>query len=162
MSWFSLVRRDKLALADDVSVDRLEQFHAVQPWLQIERRVEHLVRYAAPGDERAIGSLVGAARDLIGRAPRASVDVYRRAIELSAVPAIRRDQLLPELAEACLDELLPLDGSFVFAVLAQVAVLDRLPDLLGKGDVQLVLQLLDFFSQLTLQCLDHIPSNIRR
>src|SRR4030095_14131058 len=42
MSWFSLVRRDKLALADDVSRDRLQQFHAVQPWLQIERRVERI------------------------------------------------------------------------------------------------------------------------
>jgi DNA-binding CsgD family transcriptional regulator/tetratricopeptide (TPR) repeat protein len=66
----------------------------------IERRVEHVLRAAAPGDERAVGSLVGAARDLVGRAPRAAVDVYRRAIELSTTPDARRAELLPELAEA--------------------------------------------------------------
>src|SRR4029079_18857856 len=42
MSWFSLVRGDQLALADHVSFDRVQQFHAVQPWLQIERRIERV------------------------------------------------------------------------------------------------------------------------
>src|SRR5206468_3451224 len=42
LSLLSFVRGDKLALADDVSFDRVQQFHAVQPWLQIERRVERI------------------------------------------------------------------------------------------------------------------------
>jgi DNA-binding CsgD family transcriptional regulator len=66
----------------------------------VERRVEHLVRAATPGDDRAFESLVGAARELVERAPAAAVDVYRRAIELSAVPQARRRELLPELADA--------------------------------------------------------------
>jgi hypothetical protein len=65
-----------------------------------ERVAEHLVRAAAPGDERAIGSLVAAARDLVGRGPGAAVDLYHEAIALSADPPARRAQLLPELAEA--------------------------------------------------------------
>ena len=66
----------------------------------IDRRVEHLVRAATPSDERAIGSLIGAARELVGRDPRTAVDMYRRAIALSAVPEVRRIELLPEFAEA--------------------------------------------------------------
>jgi DNA-binding CsgD family transcriptional regulator/tetratricopeptide (TPR) repeat protein len=66
----------------------------------IERRVEHLVRASAPGDEKAIAALIGAARELTGRAPETAVDVYRRAIALSTVPDARRTELLPELAEA--------------------------------------------------------------
>ncbi len=65
-----------------------------------ERVAEHLVRGAEPGDERAVSSLVDAARALVGRAPAAAVDLYREAIALSADPQARRADLLPELAAA--------------------------------------------------------------
>ena len=47
-----------------------------------------------------------------------------------------------ELADARLEELLPLLGRLVLGVLAQVAVLARLQDLLGKEDLELVVELL--------------------
>ena len=65
-----------------------------------ERVAEHVLRGAEPGDERAVGSVVAAARDLVVRSPSAAVDLYRHAIALSAAPDARREQLLPELAEA--------------------------------------------------------------
>src|SRR5216117_4023619 len=64
-------------------------------------------------------------------------------------------QALSKMAEPRLDELLPLESSLVLAVLAQVAMLDSLPDFLRKGDVQLVLKPLDLFTKLLLQRLDH-------
>jgi DNA-binding CsgD family transcriptional regulator len=65
-----------------------------------ERMTEHLLRAAAPGDERSLNSLVSAARGLTSRGPTAAVDLYRRAIDLAADPAAARLELLPELAEA--------------------------------------------------------------
>jgi DNA-binding CsgD family transcriptional regulator/tetratricopeptide (TPR) repeat protein len=66
----------------------------------IERAAEHVLRGAAPGDERAVESVVAAARDLVARSPGAAVDLYREAIELSGDPDAERARLLPELAEA--------------------------------------------------------------
>ena len=64
-------------------------------------------------------------------------------------------QALAELTESRLNELLPLERGLVLAVLAQVAELHRLPNFLRKRDVQLVLQLFDFFAELLLQLFDH-------
>jgi len=55
---------------------------------------------AARADERSLNSLVGAGRELVGRAPSAAVELFRRAIELSEDPSSARASLLPELAEA--------------------------------------------------------------
>jgi hypothetical protein len=49
-------------------------------------------------------------------------------------------QPLAQLAEPGLHELLPLERGLVFAVLTEIAVFDRSPDLSGKRDVQLMLQ----------------------
>ena len=65
-------------------------------------------------------------------------------------------EALAQLAQPRLYELLPLERSLVLAVLAEIAQLDRLSNLLGKGDVQLILKLLDLFSELLLQCFDHM------
>jgi DNA-binding CsgD family transcriptional regulator len=65
-----------------------------------ERIAEHVLRGAEPGDERAVGSVVAAARALVVRSPSAAVDLYRHAIALSAAPDARREELLPELAQA--------------------------------------------------------------
>lgn len=65
-----------------------------------ERIAEHLVRAAGHGDERAIRSLIDAARALVARAPGAAVDLYDEAIRLSLHPRARRQELLPELALA--------------------------------------------------------------
>src|SRR6185369_9959217 len=64
-------------------------------------------------------------------------------------------QALTELPETGLDELLPLESSLVLAVLAQVAHLDRFPDLIGKRDVELELELLDLVPKLLFQLFDH-------
>jgi DNA-binding CsgD family transcriptional regulator/tetratricopeptide (TPR) repeat protein len=65
-----------------------------------ERFAAHLLRGAQPGDERAVRAVVDAARDLVGRAPGAAVELYREALSLAADPTARRLELLPELAEA--------------------------------------------------------------
>ena len=65
-----------------------------------ERVAEHLLRGAAPGDERAAEALARAARDLVGRHPGGAADLYRHAMALSADPGARRLELLPGLAEA--------------------------------------------------------------
>lgn len=65
-----------------------------------EQVAEHVIRAAAPGDERAVESIVSVARDLVGRAPGPAVDMYENAIELSASPPAMRERLLPELADA--------------------------------------------------------------
>ena len=75
-----------------------------------ERVVEHMLRGAAPGDERAIAALAQAARDIVGRHPGGAVDLYGRAIALSADPDARRLELLPELAEALVSAGLLADG----------------------------------------------------
>src|SRR5438105_3636728 len=59
-------------------------------------------------------------------------------------------ETLAQLTQARLHELLALEGSFVFAVLAQIAELYRLPNLLRQRDVQLVLKPLSFFSEFFL------------
>jgi DNA-binding CsgD family transcriptional regulator/tetratricopeptide (TPR) repeat protein len=61
---------------------------------------DHVIRAAAPGDERAIASIVSVARDLVGRAPGATASMHQHAIGLSASPVAMREQLLPELADA--------------------------------------------------------------
>ena len=61
---------------------------------------DHVVRAAAPGDERAIASIVSVARELVGRAPGPAASMHQHAIKLSASPAAMREQLLPELADA--------------------------------------------------------------
>ena len=61
---------------------------------------DHVIRAAAPGDERAIASIVSVARDLVGRAPGATASMHQHAIKLSASPVAMREQLLPELADA--------------------------------------------------------------
>jgi DNA-binding CsgD family transcriptional regulator len=61
---------------------------------------DHVIRAAAPGDERAIASIIAVARDLVGRAPGPAASMHARAIELSASPVAMREQLLPELADA--------------------------------------------------------------
>jgi DNA-binding CsgD family transcriptional regulator len=65
-----------------------------------ERTAEHLLRAAAPGDERALSALVSAGHELVGRSPAAAIDLFRRAIELSADPESTRRELLPDLAQA--------------------------------------------------------------
>lgn len=65
-----------------------------------EQAAEHVLRAAAPGNERAIASIVSVARDLVGRAPGPAVDLYQQAIALSASPPATRERLLPEVAEA--------------------------------------------------------------
>ena len=65
-----------------------------------ERVAEHLLCGASSGDERTIGALVRAAREIVGRHPGGAVDLYRQAIALSPDPAGRRLEMLPELAEA--------------------------------------------------------------
>ena len=68
-----------------------------------------------------------------------------------------------ELADAGLQEALALLGRLVLGVLAQVAVLPRLQDLLGKEDLQLVVELLDLVLEPLLD-LDHrflAPGNRR-
>jgi DNA-binding CsgD family transcriptional regulator len=61
---------------------------------------DHVMRAAAPGDERAVASIVSVASDLVGRAPGPAADMYQQAIELSTFPAAMRERLLPELADA--------------------------------------------------------------
>ncbi len=75
-----------------------------------ERVVEHMLRGAAPGDEPAIAALAQAARHIVGRHPSGAVDLYGRAISLSADPRARRLELLPELAEALVSAGLLADG----------------------------------------------------
>jgi DNA-binding CsgD family transcriptional regulator/tetratricopeptide (TPR) repeat protein len=65
-----------------------------------ERVAEHVLRGAAPGDERAVEALARVARDLVGRNPAGAADLYRQAIALSSDPGARRLQLLPDLADA--------------------------------------------------------------
>jgi hypothetical protein len=62
---------------------------------------------------------------------------------------------LAQLAQARLHELLPLEGSFVFAVLAQVTQFHGSANLLRQDDVQLVLKTLYLASQFCLEHLDH-------
>jgi hypothetical protein len=64
-------------------------------------------------------------------------------------------QPLSQLAEPRLDELLPLQRGFVFAVLAQVAELDRFADLGRQRDVELVLETIQLDLELLLQLFDH-------
>src|SRR5207253_3782420 len=91
---------------------------------------------------------------------RAEPDVVVR--DLRNVDGRELAQPLPELSEARLNELLPLEGSLVLAVLAKVAELDGLPDLVGEHDVELVLELLDLGPQLLLQFFDHVPPALKR
>jgi hypothetical protein len=60
-----------------------------------------------------------------------------------------------QLAEARLHELLALEGRLVFAVLAQVAELHGLPDLVRQDDVELVLEVLDLAAELALEFFEH-------
>src|SRR6476469_2721543 len=62
---------------------------------------------------------------------------------------------LVQLAQARLDELLALQGCLVFAVLPQVAQLDRLGDGLRQQDVQFMAELLDLAAQLLPHLTDH-------
>jgi DNA-binding CsgD family transcriptional regulator/tetratricopeptide (TPR) repeat protein len=64
------------------------------------RAADHVIRAAAPGDDRAIASIVSVARDLAGRAPGPAASMHQHAIKLSASPVAMREQLLPELADA--------------------------------------------------------------
>src|SRR6185369_12078504 len=84
---------------------------------------------------------------------RAEPDLVVR--DLGDVDGRQLAQALPELAEAGLHELLTLERSLVLAVLAQVAHLDRFPDLVGERDVELELELLDLVPKLLLQLFDH-------
>ena len=59
------------------------------------------------------------------------------------------------MSEPRLHELLALERSLVFAVLAQVAQLDRLPDLGGQRDVELVLEAFDLLAELGFQLFNH-------
>src|SRR5258708_26654981 len=65
-------------------------------------------------------------------------------------------QTLPQMTKARLNELLPLERCLVLAVLAQVAVLHRFPDLVRHRDVELVLQSLDFLAKLAFELFDHL------
>ncbi len=65
-----------------------------------------------------------------------------------------RGQPPVDLADARLEEALALLGRLVLGVLPQVAVLPRLQDLLGKVDLQLVVQDADLFFELLLD-VDH-------
>ena len=56
---------------------------------------------------------------------------------------LMRGQPPVQLRDARLEEALPLLGRLVLRVLAQVAVLARLQDLLGQVDLELVVELLD-------------------
>jgi hypothetical protein len=55
-------------------------------------------------------------------------------------------EALPQLSEASLNELLAFEGSLVFAVLAKVAKLDGFSNLIRENDVQLMMELLEFFA----------------
>jgi len=94
------------ALYEDMAVTVRRGLHAqlaralADAGMPAERVAEHLVRGAEPGDQRAVSSLVDAARALVERAPAAAVDLYHQAIGLSADPRARRAELLPELAAA--------------------------------------------------------------
>jgi len=63
------------------------------------------------------------------------------------------------LAESRLHELLPFERGLVFAVLSQITELDRFSDFVGKGDVQLVLQLFPFRGEFSLESLDPFASS---
>jgi DNA-binding CsgD family transcriptional regulator/tetratricopeptide (TPR) repeat protein len=65
-----------------------------------DQAADHVIRAAAPGDERAVASIVSVARDLVGRAPGPAAGMYQHAIGLSAAPVALGEQLLPELADA--------------------------------------------------------------
>ena len=75
--------------------------------------------------------------------------------DLGDVDGRQLAQPLAQLTEAGAHELLALEGGLVLAVLAEVAHLDRFPDLVGERDVELVLQLLDLVPELLLECFDH-------
>src|SRR5215467_15337270 len=60
------------------------------------------------------------------------------------------------MAQPRLHELLALERGLVFAVLAQVAELDRFPNFLRQRDVELVLQSFRFRGEFLLQLFDHI------
>ena len=60
-----------------------------------------------------------------------------------------------ELADARLEELLPFLRRLVLGVLAQVAVLARLQDLLGQEDLELVVELSHLFFEAFLDFEDH-------
>ena len=70
-------------------------------------------------------------------------------------------QALAKLAEARPDELLPLEGRLVLAVLPEIAHLHGSADLARQRDVELELQLLDFVSELGLECFDHESTGLR-
>ena len=84
---------------------------------------------------------------------RAEADPVGR--DLAQVDLGELGEPLPELPEARLDELLPLERRLVLAVLAQVAQLHRFPDLVRQRDGELVLQPLHLVVQLGLQVFDH-------
>src|SRR5262245_9683211 len=66
-----------------------------------------------------------------------------------------------ELADARVDETLPLLGVFVLGILGEVAMRPRDRNFLGQLDVQLVFELVDLFLQLLLHLRDrvgHAPS----
>jgi DNA-binding CsgD family transcriptional regulator len=89
------------ALYDDMPVTVRRGLHRqVASASTGERMVEHLRRAAEPGDEQDAAALAAAARELVGRHPGGAVELLRQAIELSADPAARRRELLPELGEA--------------------------------------------------------------
>ena len=75
--------------------------------------------------------------------------------DLGDVDGRQLAQALTELPETGLHELLALERGLVLAVLAKVAHLDRFPDLIGQGDVELELELLDLVPELLLQRFDH-------
>src|SRR3954451_8839719 len=88
---------------------------------------------------------------------RAEADLVVR--DLGDVDGRQLAQPLTELPEAGLHELLTLESSLVLAVLAEVAHFDGFPDLVGKGDVELELELLDLAPKLLFQRFDHGAPN---
>ena len=89
------------ALYDDLPVTVRRGLHRqLAQALTGERMVEHRLRAAEPGDERAVATLAGAAREVVGRDPAGAVELLRHATALSADPEARRRELLPDLAEA--------------------------------------------------------------
>ena len=112
------------ALPDERAAD--ERAHAHVALLELDRIPEHeteglrgLRLLIFDHDSRSETNLVGG--------------------NLGQVDLRQLTQALTELAESRLHELLALEGGLVLAVLAQVAELDRLPNLGRKDDVKLVL-----------------------
>jgi len=101
------------------------------PSLQV---AEHLARGATQGDAEAIGWLVRAARDAVGRSPDVAADLLTRAAGLMDPADPGRDRLLAERASS-----LMLAGRIADAKAACRALLDRGHDLLVEGPVRICL-----------------------